>query len=80
MSKSRARSNANRGLGRVLAYYIVMGAVTALLIRFPEFRDAISGVRLAELAVVDLFGPDAAAVGIQYLLSYYTYVRILARS
>ena len=60
MSQSRAPSASNRGLGRVLLYYIAMGAVTALLIRFPDFRDAISGARLAELAAVDLFNPDVS--------------------
>ena len=63
MSKSSAPSTSNRGLGRVLLYYIALGAVSALLIRFPDFRDVISGARLAELANVDLFDPDVSAVG-----------------
>ena len=61
MSQPRAPSTSNRGIGRVLVYYVAMGVVTALLIRFPNFRDVISGARLTELAGVDLFGPGAAA-------------------
>ena len=46
MSQPRAPSNPNRGLGRVFLYYVVMGGVTAVLLRFPEFRDVVSGARL----------------------------------
>lgn len=63
MSQPRAPSTSNRGLGRVLLYYIAMGVTIALLIRFPDFRDAISGAKLAELANVNLFNPDVPAVG-----------------
>ena len=63
MSQPRAPSTSNRGLGRVLLYYIAMGVTTALLIRFPDFRDAISGAKLAELANVNLFNADVPAVG-----------------
>ncbi len=63
MRQSRAPSSSNRGLGRVLLYYVVMGVVTALLTRFPDFRDVISGAKLAELANVNLFNPDVPPVG-----------------
>ena len=63
MRQSRAPSSSNRGLGRVLLYYVVMGVVTALLTRLPDFRDVISGAKLAELANVNLFNPDVPPVG-----------------
>ena len=63
MRQSRAPSSSNRGLGRVLLYYVVMGVVTALLTTFPDFRDVISGAKLAELANVNLFNPDVPPVG-----------------
>ena len=63
MRQSRAPSSSNRGLGRVLLYYVVMGVVTALLTHFPDFRDVISGAKLAELANVNLFNPDVPPVG-----------------
>ena len=71
MSQPRTPSTSNRGLGRVVLYYIAMGVVTALLVRFPNFRDAISGARLTELANVDLFGPGAPSVGTPVVTSMW---------
>jgi len=49
-----------------------MGVVTALLIRFPAFRDLISGTHLDELAQVDPFNPQVPAVGVPLTTATWT--------
>jgi len=61
MSPTAARRT--RGLGRVLAYYVLLGAALYLSVQYiPFMRDVVSGVRLSELdgGVSAMFGATTA--------------------
>lgn len=66
MSQNKSASGKTRGVGRVVLYYVGLGLIAALVMRFlPAARDAFLSGRLQDLANTDIFGPGAQpAVGV----------------
>lgn len=62
MTSTSAKSTRRSGIPRVFAYYLVFGVILIALVQsVPAVRDAVAGVRLAQLdGGVDVLGLDAS--------------------
>jgi hypothetical protein len=65
MSQKRTAAKGSHGIGRVVLYYIGLGVVAALVLRYvPAAREAFLSGRLQELGSADPFRfPDAGPLG-----------------